>query len=178
MCEHKSLGRLYAFARKPAVSRSMTVARLEFLLIVSIFAIVGGTCPQGALQGLTANDCYLYLPPNFWLSALEDCVQRGGQLASVSNAFVNLFIPTLPKETCGVPYSAGVHSYWLGGSVGLTSSSWSWSDSSPFAYTAWDNGMDMELALRHVTLLPPSRSAKHHVPKMSCDQLNQRALVR
>ncbi|KAH7672972.1 CLEC-50 protein, partial [Aphelenchoides avenae] len=51
-----------------------------------------------------------------------------------------MFLPTLPKDTCGEPYSSVVHSYWLRGSVGLTSSGWSWSDGSVFSYTAWDNG--------------------------------------
>lgn len=108
--------------------------------VASYLGVLHAACPSGALQGLTPNDCYLYLPPDYWLAALEDCVSRGGQLASAPNAFINMFLPTLPKDTCGEPYSSVVHSYWLRGSVGLTSSGWSWSDGSVFSYTAWDNG--------------------------------------
>lgn len=106
-------------------------------LIFSVFCYASAVCPQGSLQGLSAADCYLYLPPATWLNALEDCSSRGGHLASIPNAFVNAFLPTLPKRTCGNPYSNDIHDYWVGASVGLSSKNWTWCDGSTFSYTDW-----------------------------------------
>lgn len=122
-----------------------------FLIIFPVLRYASAVCPQGSLQGLNQDDCYLYLPPASWLNALEDCSSRGGHLTSIPNAFVNAFLPTLPKHTCGTPYSNDIHSYWVGASAGLSSQNWTWCDGSEFSYIDW--GKSDNIVEQHAIVL-------------------------
>lgn len=73
--------------------------------------------------------------PTSWYETEESCARLGGHLASVSNAFENAFLSN--------SWNFGSSAYWLGGSVGVTSSgAWSWTDGKSFSYANWAEGLD------------------------------------
>jgi hypothetical protein len=97
-------------------------------------------CPSGAVQGLNDGDCYMYRTSSdsSWYSAEEDCASQLGHLASVQNAFQNVF---LPRQACSTCSSSGSTDYWIGASKGaLGGTDWTWSDGTKFSYTNWAKG--------------------------------------
>ncbi|KAH7709964.1 Protein CLEC-53 [Aphelenchoides avenae] len=107
-------------------------------------------CPAGSVQSPLSDVCYAYVKDAVsWYDAENDCVQRGGHLASSTNAFVN---SVLRNMDCGC-----ADDLWLGGSVGLTSSAnWSWSDGSRFKYTDWAAGQPSRSAIEQCLQLQTS----------------------
>jgi hypothetical protein len=105
------------------------------LLILALLTLVGpvlARCPQGAVQGLSPNDCFKMVSSSSaasWYGAAEGCDE--GNLASVSNAFLNGFLQGL--------YDGWSSSYvWLGGSE--SNNVWTWMDGTPFQYNNWPRG--------------------------------------
>uniref|UniRef100_A0A8C4T625 C-type lectin domain-containing protein n=1 Tax=Erpetoichthys calabaricus TaxID=27687 RepID=A0A8C4T625_ERPCA len=63
------------------------------------------------------------------------CISLGGSLASVHNSYANHFVTNLIKsqDSTGPPT-------WLGGSNCQQTSSWLWTDGSPWDFTKWHWG--------------------------------------
>jgi hypothetical protein len=68
---------------------------ISFLFIFLTFHanLVYTICPKGTIQGIDTKNCYkFYGTPNDFWSASANCQLNNGNLASVTNAFVNSFI--------------------------------------------------------------------------------------
>lgn len=103
------------------------------IVLLSLCRFCVGDCPPGTVRGLRPSDCYYYTnDATDWVHAEDECVARGGHLASVHSAFANSIFSTFPSV-------GATDMYWLGGSVRMTSSSdlWTWTDGSTFDYTNW-----------------------------------------
>lgn len=108
-------------------------------LILSILFVVDAECPVGAIQGLRPGDCYTFSRQILnWYAAEEACIRQGGHLASAGNAFVDYYINDLFGSWLGI---RSLGSRWLGGIADVTTSSkWTWTDGTSFAYTHWEKG--------------------------------------
>uniref|UniRef100_A0A8C4T477 C-type lectin domain-containing protein n=1 Tax=Erpetoichthys calabaricus TaxID=27687 RepID=A0A8C4T477_ERPCA len=86
--------------------------------------------------------CYMFFPfPKSWADSEVHCVSLGGSLASVHNSYANHFITNLIKSQD----STGPPTCWLGLTNGriagvLQTSSWLWTDGSPWDFTKWHWG--------------------------------------
>lgn len=110
--------------------------RYFFVLVLTCVDLCTAGCPSGAVQGLSDDVCYDYnMLSESWYEAEENCQLSGGHLASVRNAFLNSFL----LDKLGSKFRA--ESFWLGPSVGVTSTNWSWTDGSAFKYADWPKGM-------------------------------------
>lgn len=100
-------------------------------------------CPLGTIQGVSDSDCYIYRSkPKLWFAADEDCMQRGGHLASVSGSLVNSFLTRISDHYCA-------SEYWLGAGWNTeTDDQWTWTDGRPFRYTNWAAGITSLLNLK------------------------------
>ncbi|KAH7676055.1 Protein CLEC-53, partial [Aphelenchoides avenae] len=101
-------------------------------LIVSVELV---KCPTGTVEGYFNSGCFLFVTkPLRWQQASDDCVRRGGQLATVPDSMSNTLLPSLAPTNCS-------HVYWLGGSVVRTAAGkpvWQWVDGTNFSnFTAW-----------------------------------------
>uniref|UniRef100_A0A914DXG4 C-type lectin domain-containing protein n=1 Tax=Acrobeloides nanus TaxID=290746 RepID=A0A914DXG4_9BILA len=108
----------------------------KFLFFSSILSLALATCPPGMISGLSSNICYLLVKdPKTWTAAEYDCNEKGGNLASVSDAFQNnLLLGNASKELT-------TDSYWIGGSnILLSNGRWAWSDLINFTYSNWASG--------------------------------------
>ncbi|KAH7702028.1 hypothetical protein AAVH_30830 [Aphelenchoides avenae] len=101
---------------------------LASLLLAILFcvSVAAGKCPAGIIQGLS-DDCYVYRSkPELWFKADEDCMCRGGHLASVSNRLVNSFLATVSDHYCA-------SEHWLGAGYNTEADDqWVWTDGRPF----------------------------------------------
>ncbi|KAH7695591.1 C-type lectin domain family 4 member F, partial [Aphelenchoides avenae] len=99
-----------------------------FLLVLPLAAAF---CPQGAVQGTSPENCYLYGSAQSWQEAEQYCAANKGHLSSVPNSFVNAFLVSYPKAL------ESAQSYWLGAMVEGDIDMWTWMDGSNFTYTKW-----------------------------------------
>lgn len=112
-------------------------------LVLTLSPGTNGKCPSGAVQGPSGGDCFLYRTERAtWFQAEEDCIGQFGHLASVTDAFVNAF---LPRFACAGGSDEDSADYWLGGSKGVSSLDWSWSDGADFGYTNWALGKKLTI---------------------------------
>uniref|UniRef100_A0A914DHT2 C-type lectin domain-containing protein n=1 Tax=Acrobeloides nanus TaxID=290746 RepID=A0A914DHT2_9BILA len=69
---------------------SFVLSIFSFFLIFH-FSI--GLCPVGSIEGIDPTVCYIFHgAPTDFTSAQAQCVQDGGNLASIPNAFINSFV--------------------------------------------------------------------------------------
>lgn len=109
------------------------------ILLASELALALCVCPPGSVQGLRLDECYVYATEALsWTAAETYCVERDGHLTSISNAFVNSFLLTMPNVRLETDY-------FVGGSSGLLDNrdNWTWVDGSKFAYTNWKSGRSL-----------------------------------
>ncbi|KAH7714874.1 CD23 protein [Aphelenchoides avenae] len=97
-------------------------------------SVARGLCPAGSVQGVGANDCYIYsLKPKFWFDADIECKTKyGGALASVHGDIANAFILNPVSGSC-------LADFWLG-ATNDQGARWAWTDGSSFGYTHWATG--------------------------------------
>lgn len=61
---------------------------LLLVLFCACISIARGLCPAGSVQGVSANDCYIYsLKPKFWFEADIECKSRYGGALAISLTF-------------------------------------------------------------------------------------------
>lgn len=75
-------------------------------------ASVDGTCP-GSNWTAYGDACFLF-QPDTWLTADEargDCLEFGGQLATIRNVYENLFVQTQLSLASKLPFS---RRHWIG----------------------------------------------------------------
>ncbi|KAH7693285.1 Lectin precursor, partial [Aphelenchoides avenae] len=99
--------------------------------LVGFATQVSATCPAGAVQGLSADQCYIFgKVPSTWLQSEEECSAFNGHLASIASYLTNSFVVTTAVPCLG--------DYWLGGNKGLYSQdAWSWNDGQRFGFSNW-----------------------------------------
>lgn len=114
------------------------VRSVQCFLCLCVIALATAKCPIGAVQGPSGDDCFLYKTElASWYQAEQACIAHFGHLASVSDAFLNAF---LPRFACSGGSTMGSAEYWLGGSKGVASQDWTWSDGVEFSYANWAIG--------------------------------------
>nr|XP_015209622.1 PREDICTED: ladderlectin-like [Lepisosteus oculatus] len=87
-------------------------------------------CPPGWVS--FANRCFQYIGiEKTWADAEMDCIELGGNLASVHSEEEETFLLHLIV-------SKRATSTWLGGSDGEQEGKWLWSDGSKWAFTKWN----------------------------------------
>lgn len=105
-----------------------TVLFLPIILLIT--SRVSASCPQNAIQGPNAGDCYAYAAlTGTWTAANIGCLQMGGNLTFAADADSNAFLTILPNIGYGGPY-------WLGGRKSLVTGQWMWTDG---RYVSWFN---------------------------------------
>ncbi|KAH7713081.1 CLEC-50 protein, partial [Aphelenchoides avenae] len=109
-------------------------------LFATIFVLVfcksqGQYCPIGTVRGVSPSDCYYYSSNSAtWLRAEENCMLKGGHLASVSSAIINSVVKDAARISCQ-------DEYWLGGNWNqYEPNAWAWSDGRRFSFTNWAQG--------------------------------------
>jgi hypothetical protein len=111
-----------------------------FLIFALYFPLVFAKCPQGAIQGLKSEDCYVYKVKSMRFNqAEEDCKQLNGHLTSILNVFENNF---LINQT-DLLWASLISDIWIGGTTGnnLNSTQWTWTDGNTWGYTNWASGI-------------------------------------
>lgn len=107
--------------------------KMTICLLATIF-VATRACPIGSTQGMTSDVCYYFVKNSFtWLNAENDCIQRGGHLASITNSFESSFLRNLGQEN-------SAHMFWIGGTNILIPGSWNWMDGMAFSYSNWAQG--------------------------------------
>lgn len=108
------------------------------LLCVHNFLLVGAKCPMGAIQGLSASDCFSYqFSSKLWFDAEIGCASLGGSgdggsnLVSVHESSTNNFILSQMGGGC-------IARFWLGANT--EGGQWRWADGSAFTFTNWATG--------------------------------------
>lgn len=111
----------------------MTLLALAFA--VFFVGVVVAKCPSGTIQGVSDSECYVFRSkPELWFQADEDCMRRGGHLASVSGRLMNSFISQISDHYCA-------SEYWLGAGWNTEADdAWVWTDGRPLRYTNWAPG--------------------------------------
>lgn len=113
----------------------MTI-RILFLAILCVVLSVTARCPAGLIQGSMPDECFAYGSNSNWFDAQTHCVSLGGHLAFVRSAFTNAILINM-ANTCGVD---GDTAMWLGASIGVFSTTWTWLDGSSITYSNWARG--------------------------------------
>lgn len=91
-------------------------------------------CPPGTLVG-PFGQCYkVQFVAEFWIKAATNCVEFGGNLASVSDADSNELLAQFTRDSVDNVASA----FWLGAFV--ENKKWKWKDGVLFNYTYWATG--------------------------------------
>jgi hypothetical protein len=109
------------------------------LLLILTFSFVSCLCPNGTVTSFTdSNNCYLFVSNKSEFIVAEGyCRQKGGHLASVSSAFVNMFL----SSEADLHFSESTEAdFWIGATNQLTPGNWSWLDGKPFVFTDWEKG--------------------------------------
>lgn len=107
---------------------------LAFFLVLTVKSVVFAYCPIGATQGTAPDDCYFLISsPASWYEAEEVCIERGGHLPSVTNAFTNAFLQQQGSERWQ-------RDFWLGARETTAYGKWGWADGATFNYTRWASG--------------------------------------
>ncbi|KAH7698958.1 hypothetical protein AAVH_33943, partial [Aphelenchoides avenae] len=101
------------------------------VVLLAGVAFAAAKCPVRTIQGIS-DDCYVYRSkPELWFAADEDCMRRGGHLASVPNKLVNSFLATMSDHYCA-------SEHWLGAGFNTEADDqWVWTDGRPFRYSNW-----------------------------------------
>uniref|UniRef100_A0A914DBP9 C-type lectin domain-containing protein n=1 Tax=Acrobeloides nanus TaxID=290746 RepID=A0A914DBP9_9BILA len=110
--------------------------------ISTTLATTSVPCPASSVS--FNNVCYRAIYTNAtWINAAVDCASQGGNLTSISNAFVNNFIVNLAEQHFGTPTR-----FWIGGSNSISSNngSWVWIDGNNMTYTNWAIGRPRNIA--------------------------------
>ncbi|KAI6189453.1 Macrophage mannose receptor 1-like isoform X1 [Aphelenchoides bicaudatus] len=98
-------------------------------------------CPEGSMPGFPDDftaDCYLYERfPTQFVTAERLCRQRGGNLVSIFDTFVNTFVAQGGVEAFSIMERK---SFWIGGHNLHDDDTWQWVDDKPWKYTKWDDG--------------------------------------
>lgn len=112
--------------------QAQKMSRLAALLLA--LPLAAALCPQGAVQGTSSGDCYLYGAGQSWQKAEQFCAANKGHLSSVTNSFVNAFLISYPKAL------QAAQSYWLGAELKAGIDKWTWTDGNNFTYANWAAG--------------------------------------
>ncbi|KAH7711489.1 mannose receptor C type 1-like protein [Aphelenchoides avenae] len=141
----------------------MKVYHLVITFAILHIKIVASLCPPGSIEGLAANECYVFdEKASTWTKAETECKQLGGHLASITNGFANAF---LEKEAS----RSASQTFWIGGQFDVTKSQWTWSDSDRWSYTAWAKGQPVN-ANPSCLLLNTTAGATRSWFSANCDQ--------
>uniref|UniRef100_A0A914Y2A9 C-type lectin domain-containing protein n=1 Tax=Panagrolaimus superbus TaxID=310955 RepID=A0A914Y2A9_9BILA len=110
------------------------------LLLFICFAAavkVKALCPNGSVPWHT--DCYFFQHNNtaIFPDADSACIDLGGHLASVHNAFTNAF---LTKNVPNMFHGSSVSDFWIGYTNVMNWKDWTWMDGSNSDYTDWAPG--------------------------------------
>uniref|UniRef100_A0A914D146 C-type lectin domain-containing protein n=1 Tax=Acrobeloides nanus TaxID=290746 RepID=A0A914D146_9BILA len=128
------------------------VLAIVLLNYLGCASIIGrkGSCPSGGQTGPDGRCYVLYSSTNNchsnWNTSNVFCQQQGGQLASISNSFINAFLWKMVKSA-NINTQRGECDYFPGHGtfIGLypkisgNTCQWSWSDGSPMSYSNWDS---------------------------------------
>uniref|UniRef100_A0A914CGE6 C-type lectin domain-containing protein n=1 Tax=Acrobeloides nanus TaxID=290746 RepID=A0A914CGE6_9BILA len=116
----------------------MKTLSIFIFLIVQIISNIE-TCPSWTIAGPNGNFCYIFLENYGAFSFAEnDCVSRGGHIASVKDAITNSFLRNHAITSFGV--SNPNFTYWLGGINIERGDNYVWTDGSKFSYENWASG--------------------------------------
>lgn len=101
-------------------------------------AILADQCPSGSVFNAQFNKCYVFTTtPTPYALAEQTCINHGGHLVSVANAFENDVISDNAKVALA---STNSTDFWIGANDLLTAAKWSWTDGTNFVYTNWMAG--------------------------------------
>ncbi|KAK6053094.1 lectin C-type domain protein [Cooperia oncophora] len=105
---------------------------LSCLLATLTFA---DQCPSGGVFNAQFNKCYIFATtPAPYTLAEQDCINLGGHLTSISNAFENDIISDNTKSAL---VSTNSTDFWIGATDLVLSGKWAWTDGTNFLYTNW-----------------------------------------
>ncbi|XP_026129646.1 ladderlectin [Carassius auratus] len=95
---------------------------------------IGRKCPVGWEK--FGSQCFKYFADlKQWAEAEKQCIDLGGNLASVSSQLTNSFLKTLVKKN-----SKGNTRTWIGAHDATKDFVWFWSDGSKFEFSDWHTG--------------------------------------
>ncbi|EYC37341.1 hypothetical protein Y032_0801g2419 [Ancylostoma ceylanicum] len=109
------------------------------ILLLSLIGLIhGDQCPSGGVFNAQFNKCYTFAsePAPFAL-AEQNCINLGGHLVSISNAFENDIVSDNAKTALA---STNATAFWIGASDLVTTGKWAWTDNTNFLYTNWASG--------------------------------------
>jgi hypothetical protein len=115
------------------------IKMFKILFFFAFFQLCFCQCPNGTESSFTnPNNCYIFVAnKSEFINAEGYCRQQGGHLASVTNAFDNMFL----SSKASLYFLDSTDSdFWIGGTNELTPGIWSWIDGTSFTYTDWAQG--------------------------------------
>lgn len=108
-----------------------------FWLVNLCFVLsVTARCPAGLIQGSMPDECFSFGTSLIWFDAQTHCLSLGGHLVIVRSAFTNAILSNL-TNACGATSDTNM---WLGATVGVFSTTWTWLDGSSITYSNWAQG--------------------------------------
>lgn len=123
---------------------------LFFIFIAAIESYIlpknNTSCPANAKLG-PDNRCYAIYGDDdacilSWNESRSYCKKKGGDLASISNAFVNAFLMNMFEDSRS-QCDWGMKGAWIGLTIKLNANNtceWIWSDGTPLSYINWAYG--------------------------------------
>ncbi|WKY08527.1 hypothetical protein Q1695_007784 [Nippostrongylus brasiliensis] len=110
----------------------LLTAIVGHLLLLGISA---DQCPAGSVFNAQFNKCYVFnTQPASYTLAEQSCINLGGHLVSISNAFENNIVNDNSKSALA---STSYADFWIGANDLITSGQWAWTDKSNFIFTNW-----------------------------------------
>uniref|UniRef100_A0A914YV46 C-type lectin domain-containing protein n=1 Tax=Panagrolaimus superbus TaxID=310955 RepID=A0A914YV46_9BILA len=97
---------------------------LRFFFFVVTFAVAKNACPSGFYEWHT--DCYTFISnASGFADAENECIQKGGHLASIHDGFTNAWIS---QEASKYFVESTVSDFWIGLTDLINSGNWTWTD--------------------------------------------------
>ncbi|KAE9547534.1 hypothetical protein FO519_009252, partial [Halicephalobus sp. NKZ332] len=106
-----------------------------FLLFFFIFeAQAQGSCPQGSIPSFNKDVCWFLVgSPLDFIDSEQYCRGLGGHLASIHNAFDNVYLAVQAKQVF-----LKSDRFTVGGNNLESRLNWTWVNGDPFDFTDWD----------------------------------------
>ncbi|XP_038075664.1 fibrillin-2-like [Patiria miniata] len=115
------------------------MGRALALLLALATTVSAQTCPDDWKE--FNGNCYYLGPHSYWTTGRDDCLQRGADMAVITDSATNDFISNMP-------WNMG-HSYddvmWIGLNDRMTEDDFRWTDGSKPSYTNWIPGQPDDL---------------------------------
>uniref|UniRef100_A0A7I5EBT5 C-type lectin domain-containing protein n=1 Tax=Haemonchus contortus TaxID=6289 RepID=A0A7I5EBT5_HAECO len=112
---------------------------LAFVLCSLLSSLISADqCPSGGVFNAQFNKCYVFsTTPAPYALAEQDCINQGGHLVSIVNAFENDIVSDNTKSAL---VSTNSTDFWIGANDLVTAGKWAWTDGTNFLYTNWAPG--------------------------------------